>query len=262
MRVQFACPNPLPYLLLSISCFAGLLNQAAADDNNPASEIRQALVAADRGEHEKAIALLDGVIKLEAPPPYAYYLRGRELLRIGKIEASVADLDQYVKLEPKSESRQWERGIAYYYAGKFAEGAKQFEIYQTYHDQDVENSVWRYLCATKINGVEKARANMLPIEHDSRIPMMEVFDLFRGKKTPDDVFTAAKAGTPNPATLEMRLFYANLYVGLYYDSLGQMEKAREQIALAAEHAHVAEYMGDVARVHAKHLKSLEKEATK
>ena len=93
----------------------------------------------------------------------AYYLRGRENFRLGEIKKSVADFDKYVELRPRLESRQWERGIAYYYAGEFKKGAEQFELYQTYHDNDVENSVWRYLCIARSVGVDKARSVMLPI---------------------------------------------------------------------------------------------------
>ena len=82
----------------------------------------------------------------------AYYLRGRENFKAGSIDASLADFDKYVKLRPDLESRQWERGISDYYAGKFKKGAKQFELYQTFHDNDVENSTWRCLCDARLAG--------------------------------------------------------------------------------------------------------------
>jgi lipoprotein NlpI len=221
------------------------------EDNTPL--LRQAAVVAERGQHTEAIQLLDMLLKREPDHSYALYLRGREQLRIGKIAEAVADLNQHVKLSPKLESRQWERGIAFYYAGEFAAGAKQFEDYQTFHNQDVENSVWRFLCSAKIEGIAKARANMLPIERDPRVPMMEVYELYRGKKTPAEVFAAAQAGMPTADDLKVRMFYANLYVALYYDASGDLKKAQELINQAAAQADVADYMGDIARVHAQHL---------
>ena len=75
-------------------------------------------------------------------------------------------------------------GISMYYA-RNKRGAEQFELYQTFHDQDVENSVWRFLCMVPDTGVKK-RERPLLIENDRRIPMMKVFEMYRGTATPDD----------------------------------------------------------------------------
>jgi lipoprotein NlpI len=219
--------------------------------------LSQALQAAKENKSEQAVALLSDAIKEQPDLPEAYYWRGRELFRLGEIDKSLADFDKYVGLKPQASSSQWERGITCYYARKFEAGAKQFEEYQTYHDQDVENSVWRYLCVVPTAGVEKARENMLPIKNDPRIPMMDIYDLYRGKKTPDDVFAAAKAGSPGEDALKGRLFYAHLYVGLYYESLGKDKEARPHIVDAANKYRTSRsinpYMGDVARIHAQRL---------
>jgi lipoprotein NlpI len=97
-------------------------------------------------------------------------------------------------------------------------------------------------------GVEKARAAMLKIGKDRRVPMTEVYDLFRGRLKPADVLTAAEAGKPSPAQLNQRLFYAHLYLGLYYESLKEDKKALEHLTAATEHR-IGHYMWDVARVH-------------
>ena len=158
--------------------------------------LKQASQAASRGDSAKAVELTSRAIEKDAKLAAAYYLRGREHFRLGKIEKSVADLDHYVRLRPDQESRQWERGISYYYAKQYKQGAAQFELYQTFHDNDVENSVWRFLCMVGDVGVEKARQVMLPIKNDRRVPMMQIFDLYRGKLQPQDVLAAAKAGDP------------------------------------------------------------------
>jgi len=49
--------------------------------------------------------------------------------------------------------------------------------------------------------------------------------------------------------LNERLFYAYLYIGLYYEAAGDKKQSRENIGRALEHI-VNDYMGDVARVHA------------
>src|SRR5439155_1358288 len=156
-------------------------------------------------------------------------MRGRENFRAGQIAESVADFDKYVELEPRAENKQWERGIAYYYAGEFSRGAKQFEDYQKFHDQDVENSAWRYLCMARGDGVEKARASLLPIASDPRIPMMQIFGLYQGKLQPEDVLAAANTNPPNRELHNQRLFYAHLYVGLWHEVAGRAEEAKTHI---------------------------------
>jgi len=183
----------------------------------------------------------------------AWYLRGREHFRAGKIAESVADFDKYVQLEPQAENKQWERGISYYYAGDFAKGAKQFEDYQKFHDQDVENSVWRYLCIARSSGVEKARATLLPITSDPRVPMMQIYGLYQGKLKPDEVLAAANASPPNRELHNQRVFYAHLYIGLWHEAAGQADEAKKHILEAEKHK-IAHYMWDVARVHAERLR--------
>jgi lipoprotein NlpI len=237
----------MKFFVVAVFVFAASVCQA--DDGSAA--LRQALQSeSSKNASEKLVVELSRITREFPDFAPAYYHRGRELFRLGKVKESVADFDEFVRREPKAESSQWERGIAYYYAGEYAKGAKQFELYQTYHDQDVENSVWRYLCVAATDGVEKARKNMLPIERDARIPMMEIFDLYRGGKTVDDVFAAAEAGSPTGDEQNHRQFYANLYVGLWYDSQGMKDKAKPYIDRAAGRYRISHYMGDVARIHA------------
>jgi lipoprotein NlpI len=64
------------------------------------------------------------------------------------------------------------------------------------------------------------------------------------------VLSAARVGNPGPEELKNRLFYANLYIGLWYEAEGNAKIAREHIFKAAGEYAVEGYMGDVARVHA------------
>ena len=157
------------------------------------------LAAADlairRGDSKKAVQILNAVIASNAPKPVAYYLRGRENFRLGQIKQSMDDFDKYVELEPGRKSRMWERGITCYYAGKYEAGAKQFQLYQTYHSEDVENAAWHFLCLARSSGVEQATRSLLTIRRDGRIPMMTVYDLFAGKANPKDVMAAAAQGS-------------------------------------------------------------------
>lgn len=207
-----------------------------------------ALALAARDDHGAAIEKLNRAIEREPAAADPYYWRGRSHFCLGEIQKAVADFDQLVKLAPKVESRQWERGIALYYAEEWERGAKQFELYQTYHDNDVENSVWRYLCVARDQGVAKAQQTMLPIKHDARVPMMQIYDLYRGKSTPADVLMAIEGDKLSERERTARAFYAHLYVGLWYEAAGNAELSAKHLKLAEEHK-IGHYMWDVARVH-------------
>ena len=150
--------------------------------------------AAHERDYEFAVKKTTELINAGQTNPEMFYHRGRWNFRLGQINNSLADFDRFTVQRPELASRLWERGIACYYARKFADGSKQFEQYQTYYSNDVENSVWRYLCQARIDGREKARQAMLPIKFDRRIPMMEVYDLFRGKAKPKVVLKLGPLG--------------------------------------------------------------------
>lgn len=228
-----------------------------AQQDETAELLSQAAQAAQRGNSQQAVDLLTTVIQQDPKLADAHYLRGRENFRLGNVKKSVADFDRYVQLEPRAESRQWERGISYYYAGEYEKGAKQFELYQTYHDQDVENSVWRYLCVAAKDGVAAAQKNMLPIEGDRRVPMAEIYDLFRGELKPEDVLKAVEVGTPGPDEKNKRLFYAHLYLGLWHQAADKRDLAKKHMIEAEQHK-IGHYMWDVAHVHAELLRAEEK----
>jgi lipoprotein NlpI len=232
----------------------GAVGRAAANDVSSEELVRRASVAAERGDNLEAIKLATLAIDQDPKAALAFYVRGRERFRAGQFRDAVADFDRYIALRPDVAPRQWERGIACYYAGMFAEGAQQFESYQEFDGQDVENSVWRYLCLVPNWGLARAQATVLPIESDHRVPMMQVYELYRGQKKPDDVLAAARAGNPEDEVLAGRMFYAHLYLGLWYDARGDRQSARRYLELAADeklkdNRRINRFMWDVARVH-------------
>ena len=202
-----------------------------------------------RREFDKTVADCTKLLSLTPGDAAALRRRGEAHFRLGRFRESVADFDREVGLDPGREPHHWQRGISLYYAGEYQRGANQFELHRTVNPDDVENAAWHYLCVARQSGVAKARASLLPVGPDERVPMREAYELFAGRATPDDVISAATAGNPPPAQRKARLFYAHLYVGLFNEASGAAEPARKHIRLAVEHADDG-YMGDVARVHA------------
>jgi lipoprotein NlpI len=209
-------------------------------------------------QHAEAVADFDKCLERDPRCAEAYDHRGSEQFKRGLIKESLADFDQFLKLEPKTAPGHWKRGISLYYVGRFDDGRKQFEGYEKVDTNDVENAVWHFLCNARRVGVAKAREAMLKIGKDNRVPMTEVYDLYRGKATPADVLAAAEAGKVLAEERKQQLFYAHLYLGLYHDVMGDRPKALEHMALAEGKYRVAHYMGDVAHVHADLLRKGEK----
>ena len=169
--------------------------------------------------------------------------RGMGLFQLGKIAASIDDFDRAERLNPALTPYLWQRGIAYYYAGRFEEGAKQFETDLTVNGHDVEETVWRYLCQAQTQGADAARRALLPVRDDSRPVMSWVYQLFAGTCLPEAVI-----GRYGAAGRRER-FYSALYVGLYFEAERDPRRARDFIGLAADMRVTEDYMGWVAVVH-------------
>jgi lipoprotein NlpI len=206
-------------------------------------------------DYTKAVTDYDAVLKLNTNAALVFQRRGEAHFRLGHFKESIADFDRVIELRPAQAPQHWQRGIALYYAGRYEDGRKQFELHQTVNSHDVENAVWHFLCVAQASGLKKARAGLIPIEGDTRVPMAQVHALFAGKSKPEEVLAAAKAGGPPTDQLDTQLFYAHLYLGLYYEAMGDARLAREHIFKAATGFKTDHYMGDVARVHAQVLRA-------
>jgi len=212
-------------------------------------------------KHAEAITDFDKAIELNPKLADSYNRRGSEQFKLGKIAESLTDFDKFLELKPAEKSGHWKRGISLYYAGKFDEGRRQFEGYEKVDTNDIENAVWHFLCAARADGVEKARAGLLKIGRDRRVPMMEVYALFAGKLKPADVLAAAEAGQVPAEQRNAQRFYAHLYLGLYAEATGDRKQALEHLTLAADKHKIGHYMWDVANVHKNILKkAAEKDA--
>src|SRR6266446_7508223 len=217
------------------------------------SDVRPYLVRAQFYDHSrelpKALTDYNQAIKLDPKLAQTWQLRGLVHFKLAHIDESIADFDRFVELMPDQAPYHWQRGISYYYARRFEDGRKQFEAHQTVNPNDVENAAWHFLCVARSVGVEKARAALIPIKEDGRVPMLQIYALFAGKTEPEAVLRAAHAGEPSASELQRRLFYSHLYLGLYFEATGNETAAYEHITKAARQYGGNDYMSDVARVH-------------
>jgi lipoprotein NlpI len=222
--------------------WVGAASTQQHDEASAAMLLRQASLHESRGDYEAAVVGYDRAIEVEPRNWQLYLLRGSARFKAGQVEASIEDFDHVVVLEPAQEPHLWQRGISYYYAGRFAECRGQFERHRLVNPNDVENAVWHLLCVAAEDGLEAAQAAMLPVGPDARRPMREIDALFRGEGSVDEVEAAATAEGMGAR------FYADLYLGLYYELIGEAEKAAAAIERAASLPNLG-YMVEVARVH-------------
>lgn len=152
----------------------------------------------------------------------------------GKFADAIADYDQMIKLDPQLETSHWRRGIAYFYAGQYDKAAHQFEIYHTFDNVDRENGIWRYLSQVKSLGREEARKGLLKYAKDDREPFPAVYKLFAGDMTPDEILNGIAAAEITKEDRAMRLFYAELYIGLNCLVDGEPDAAQRHLAEAVK----------------------------
>lgn len=182
---------------------------------------------------------------LEADPhtPQLFIQRGMALFQLGDIAAAIEDFDRAERLNPALTPYLWQRGIAYYYAERYADGTTQFETDLTVNGHDVEETVWRYLCQAQVCGTQAAREALLPVRNDPRPVMSRVYQLFAGACDADQVVSQSRdAGRRDR-------FYSDLYVGLYFEAEHNRQRARHYITQAADMQVLEDYMGWVAIVH-------------
>src|SRR5918999_2932992 len=149
-------------------------------------------------------------IVLAAQAPKALLDRAVDEFSAGHFAQSAATFDEAAKMIPQEAPYLWQRGIALYYAGRYADCRRQFESHRAVNPDDVENAAWHFLCVARQESPETARAALLPVGPDARVPMRQVYEMFRGKLEPAQVLKAGGSGASGQ-------FFANLYLGLYYE---------------------------------------------
>ena len=158
----------------------------------------------------------------------AYSRRGDLNMFLGDFSAAESDYSKMVVLDPQLDASHWRLGIAMYFAGHPEKAAAQFDKYHSFDNVDRENGIWRYLSHRAAYGREKAREQLLKYEKDDRPPFREVYRLFDGTLSPDEVLNSISEDLPEPSR-SSRLFYAHLYIGMNCAAEGDKEAAMSSL---------------------------------
>ena len=224
---------------------------AAAQRAMSPSELRsQGLKALQEGNNDLAIQVADAIVR-QHQDPRAIRLAADIYLRSGKTEWATRLFNRYAESEPEQIPTLWQRGIALFFTGKYAAAAQQFELHRKVNPNDVENAAWHFLCLAKAKSLAAAKASVLPAPNDPRIPMKEIHALLTSGDTDaiNDRVNKTEVGSDERAEAA---FYGDFYLALYADAQGQASTALKLMNRAAKDA-PRHYMGDIARVYAKHL---------
>jgi lipoprotein NlpI len=170
----------------------------------------------------------------------------------GRVEESIAAFDRLAALVPSVAPTLWQRGIALYILGRYADCAAQFASFYAEDPGDLENAAWHFLCVARAQSVERARAGLLKAGPDSRILRQQIYEMLGGQRTPDELL--GLAGT----SVAIVQFYGHLYVGLYMDASGNRAGAIEHLTTAASEPYneYGGFMNVVAKVYGERLRKI------
>ena len=245
-RVLMLAGSPL--LLLAVFCLSADA-QESSDQPPSAGQLLQSadqLLAAE--SFDEAYALADKAAKL-SPNAAGVLQRAAEIMYLsGHSKQSLPLFDRVVELAPESAPQNWQRGIALCSCGDFERGAEQFKTHHDVNPDDVENSAWYFLCIAKTKGLKAARETVIPSRGDGRQPMMSVLKMLKGELEPEGVLKAAADESLTGRAGKTARFYGDLYVGLYYDSLGKQAEAIAALKRSQEYG-ISGYMVSTARVY-------------
>ena len=240
------------------------------DDTDEALKFASRAVLADqtnfvgykfRGELNARLRKFDAAV-LDFTMAYQHAPQRTELLRLrarthfkaGRLKDAIADWEMFTKRQPdvSQDPYLFTLGIAYAIAGRDEDARKRFEWYDVVQSNDVEAAAWHYLAVARHSGEVAAQGKLLEISEDERIPMMQVYEMLKGNLRPGRVLAAARAGEPAPAELARSMFYANLYIGVFFEASGQPGLAGIYLRRAATGEpfgdFTMDYMREVARV--------------
>lgn len=237
---------------------------SSTDDEPPvsAAEMREMVL-----EWETTISETTEAVQQNPEEVSNYSRRGDAQFFLGRFEEALADYDQMIVLNPNLERSHWRRGIAAWFSGEYELGAEQFGKYHSFDAVDRENGLWKFLCDARASDIETARAQMLVYQEDDRASLPDVYRMYAGELTPEELLESIHDGGFDDADLDRRLFYAELYVGFFYWVQDDVDQARAHLdaclrtTFGREAGYGPKYMWHVARLGYEQMTEAAEDAT-
>jgi len=210
-----------------LCCGLSLLSAVGESADDAPSPLSDAGRSALHKQLDEAILRLTPRIKQMPDDVSLYSKRGDLHFFRAQFPAAIDDYQKMLELKPELEKSHWRLGLAYYYAGQYPAAARQFELFRSIDDVDRENGIWHFLSLVKEQGVTKARSRILPYTKGDREPFPDLYRMFAGKLSSDDVLARIAKAELDSSERNKRLFYAQLYIGLNLIVEEHPEEARE-----------------------------------
>ncbi|MCA9065880.1 MAG: hypothetical protein KDA96_22585, partial [Planctomycetaceae bacterium] len=182
-------------------------------------------------ELRKELATLPDEPSSELKSVSACSRRGDARFFLRDYQGAVDDYKRMVELDESLDASHWRLGIALFMANQPDDAAAQFDRYHAFDNVDRENGIWRYLSHCRASGRERAARELLKYEKDDRPPFAEVYRLFDGSMSVQQVQDAIPKGLA-PSDRLAREFYTDLYVGFYELVCDHPEAARNALQKA------------------------------
>jgi lipoprotein NlpI len=165
-------------------------------------------------------------LKLQPNLADAYNFLGIYYTQEGEFESAYEAFDGVLELSPEYDYAFLNRGIALYYGERFELAVKDMQEFYQRDPSDGYRALWLYLMSSHIDN-----QNALTTLGLQRTQLADnawsstLIDYYLGKKTKDQLFTAAKVGLEQPKEYAERLCEAYFYMAKRADELGQYQEA-------------------------------------
>jgi lipoprotein NlpI len=208
----------------SITCY----QVAAIGDDQPSPQGFNHNLATQ--QWQARVAELDQLLAKGSGNRKVFSERGDCHFFLGDFPQALSDYDQVTGDNPREIAGNWRRGIALYFCDRFQESAAQFDAYHTIDQIDRENGIWRYLADTRSLGIPAARKNLLEYKKDDRPPFSDLYLLFAGTRSEQNLLDQFQLGRDAGNSPES--FYLRLYLGFWCDSQDLSPQAMSHLTLA------------------------------
>ena len=200
------------------------------------------------------------MLPLLAPGSVAAQQSPQELVELaeaefaaGRVEESIAAFDRLAALVPSVAPTLWQRGIALYIAGRYAECAAQFRSFYAEDPGDLENADLAFSLrrASRVRRIVPA-LDCSRLDPTPRILRQQIYEMLGGQRTPEQLLELATK------SVDLVQFYGYLYAGLYMDATGNRVAAAGLLMTAASERYDAYggFMNVVAKVYVGRLRKM------
>ncbi|MEP3478122.1 MAG: hypothetical protein ABJZ55_02630 [Fuerstiella sp.] len=186
--------------------------------------------------------------------------RADSLFFLERFSEAVKEYEQMIAIDPELKESHWRLGIAYFFNNEPNKAVQIFEGYHSFDDVDRENGIWRFLSQFKATNPKTAGQELLKYAKDDREPFPDVYRLFEGNMTIEQVIDSIPSNLSAKET-EQRSFYVRLYCGMLCVVKKQNSEAIKHLDRAVQYqwpqtaGYGPNYMWHVARIQLNQLKN-------